>query len=382
VDHLPAGLVPTAIAVAVWALYSRRRPGWRVIAAFVFGVLALVRGGAAVADFSDGVATRDDWSAALLVPVGAALCALSVALLWRSRKPGRWRWVRRAGLAAGIALAGFWVLFPVAFALLATEKPRAIVEPADLGRPYEQVAVRTSDGLVLSGWYVPSRNRAAVIVFPGRKGPVEHARLLARHGYGVLLLDMRGQGESQGDPNAFGWESSRDLDAAIAFLERRSDVEDGRIGGLGLSVGGELMIETAASNPSLRAVVSEGAGERSVRETALLGTRGWLNLPMAAVQTAAVAILSGHAPPPALDDVAAQVAPRPVFILYGSNGQAAEKELNPIYFEAAGGPKAIWEVEGAGHTAGIDAQPGQYERRILSFFDAALLSAGPHGTEG
>ena len=78
---------------------------------------------------------------------------------------------------------------------------------------------------------------------------------MARHGYGVLLLDMRGQGESEGDPNAFGWESSKDLDAAIAFLTRRPDIEDGRIGGLGLSVGGELMIETAASNPALGAVV-------------------------------------------------------------------------------------------------------------------------------
>jgi uncharacterized protein len=61
---------------------------------------------------------------------------------------------------------------------------------------------------------------------------------------------------------------------AIAFLEGRPDIQDRRIGGLGLSVGGELMIEGAASNPSLRAVVSERAGERSVRESALIGARG------------------------------------------------------------------------------------------------------------
>ena len=215
-----------------------------------------------------------------------------------------------------------------------------------------------------------------MIAFPGRSGPVEHARLLALHGYGVLLLDMRGQGESEGDPNAFGWESAKDLDAAIAFLQQRPNVENGRIGGLGLSVGGELMIETAASNNALRAVVSEGAGERSVRESALLGTRGWLNVPMAAVQTAAVALLSGDAPPPALDDAAAQVTPRPLFLVYGSNGQGAEKELNPIYFEEAGQPKAIWEVAGAGHTGGLAAQPSEYEQRVLSFFDRALLETG------
>ena len=69
--------------------------------------------------------------------------------------------------------------------------------------------VRTSDGVKLAGWYVPSRNGAAVIAFPGRSGPLEHARMLARHGYGVLMLDMRGQGESEGDPNAFGWQGER-----------------------------------------------------------------------------------------------------------------------------------------------------------------------------
>ena len=57
----------------------------------------------------------------------------------------------------------------------------------------------------LEGWYVPSRNGAAVIAFPGRKSPQRHARMLARHGYGVLLFDRRGEGRSDGDPNAFGW---------------------------------------------------------------------------------------------------------------------------------------------------------------------------------
>jgi uncharacterized protein len=142
----------------------------------------------------------------------------------------------------------------------------------------------------------------------------------------------------------------------------------------------ELMIETAASNRALRAVVSDGAGERSLRESMLLGCSGWFSLPTAAVQTVAVAVLSGDPPPPGLDDAAAQLAPRPLLLVYGSNGQGAEKELNPRYFEAAGQPKTIWEVEGAGHTGGIDARPREYERRVISFFDDALLEAAHSAT--
>ena len=72
--------------------------------------------------------------------------------------------------------------------------------------------------------------------------------MLIRHGYGVLLLDRRGEGASEGDYNAFGWSGEPDLRAAIAFLRRQPDVDPARIGGLGLSVGGELLLQTAAAH--------------------------------------------------------------------------------------------------------------------------------------
>jgi alpha-beta hydrolase superfamily lysophospholipase len=83
------------------------------------------------------------------------------------------------------------------------------VPQANLGAEYREVSFTTSDGLELAGWYVPSRIGAAVIAFPGRNGPQAQTRMLARHGYGVLLFDRRGQGESEGDPHAFGWEGEK-----------------------------------------------------------------------------------------------------------------------------------------------------------------------------
>jgi hypothetical protein len=72
----------------------------------------------------------------------------------------------------------------------------------------------------------------------------------------------------------------------------RAAQRDDRIGGMGFSVGGEMMLQAAASNTGLRAVVSEGAGVRSVREDLLRGPRGWLALPESAVQSAALTIMS------------------------------------------------------------------------------------------
>ena len=90
--------------------------------------------------------------------------------------------------------------------------------------------------------------------------------MLARHGYGVLLFDRRGEGESDGDPNAFGWAADKDMNAAVAFLQHRPDVDRSRIGGIGLSVGGETLLQTAAESDGLKAVVADGAGARSLRE--------------------------------------------------------------------------------------------------------------------
>ena len=192
----------------------------------------------------------DDWTGFLAAAAGATLLVLGIATLWRTRRAGPTRlrrYARRAGLGlAGVVVAAY-VVAPVTFAFAITHKARTPVSAKDLGRPYESVSFRTSDGLTLRGWYVPSRNGAAVIAFPGRSQPAEHARMLAQHGYGVLLFDRRGEGESDGDANVLGWGGWRDVVAAVDFLERRPDVERGRIGGIVLSVGGELMLEAATT---------------------------------------------------------------------------------------------------------------------------------------
>ena len=101
------------------------------------------------------------------------------------------------------------LVLPIAVGYAFTHVTRTEVPKDELGVPHENVTLTTSDDLKLRGWYVPSRNGAAVIVFPGRAATQDRARFLIRHGYGVLLYDRRGEGESDGDVNAYGWTSTR-----------------------------------------------------------------------------------------------------------------------------------------------------------------------------
>jgi dienelactone hydrolase len=270
------------------------------------------------------------------------------------------------------------VFLPTSVAYVVTHTARAETPQANLGAAFEDVQFRTTDGLLLQGWYIPSKNGAAVIAFPGRSGPQKQARMLARHGYGVLLFDRRGEGESDGDPNAFGWGGERDLYAAAAYLRSRPDLDPNRIGAIGLSVGGEMLIHAAAHSDAFAAVVSEGASGQSLRdELANPGLRDrLLDLPAQISLVAAMTVFTDQLPPPSLKSEVAKIAPAAVFFVYGERGQGgSEEKPNRGFYEAAREPKQLWGVPKGQHIAGITTQPEEYERRVIGFFDAALLNS-------
>jgi uncharacterized protein len=377
-DHLVSGLVPLALlGLTAWGV--PRLPGAaRGAVEALVGVLGLVTAVEAVYYAREVGPSGDDFTGFLAIPAGLLLVGLGVATLWRTRRTEGnrpWRYARRALLVVAAVLVANLVVFPIGFAYIVTHTARAVVPPNRLGVEAEDVAFRTSDGLKLVGWYVPSRNGAAVIAFPGRKGPQRQTRMLARHGYGVLLFDRRGEGDSEGDPNAFGWGGDRDIAAAIAFVERRPDVDPGRIGWIGLSVGGELMLEAAAKTDGLKAVVSEGAGARAfsddLAQNTSRGIERWAAVAFAAVKTGALAVFADRAPPANLQDLVGRIAPRSLLLIAAPNSKHGE-ELNRRYFAAAGAPKTLWELPESGHVGGLTARPAEYERRVVAFFDHAL----------
>jgi uncharacterized protein len=376
--HLVSGLVPLAALLGAGALYGRVRAGARASIALLLGFFGVLVGTEAFYYAWAVGPSGDDYTGLLAIPAGLLLLGVGAHTLWRSRKTGDrrwWRYGRRLLLSAAVAFFAFVVLFPVALAYVVTHTARAQVPRAALGAAYENVEFSTSDGLRLEGWYIPSRNRAAVISFPGRASTQKRAKLLARHGYGVLLFDRRGEGESEGDPNAFGWQGARDIHAAVAYLRSRPDVDPRRIGGIGLSVGGEMMIEAAAESSALEAIVSEGASGRSVRDDLANPGTHWDAIIGNGIAAAATALFTNNLPPEPLKRLVPKIAPHAVFFVYGARGQPAEQPANEGFYAAARGPRSIWEVPGSGHIGGADAQPAEYERRVVAFFDRWLLGA-------
>ncbi|HET9420863.1 MAG TPA: CocE/NonD family hydrolase [Nocardioides sp.] len=376
-DHLVSGLAPLGLLAAGAAAFPRVRAGARAVLAILFGLVGILVGLGEAGYYTVTVGpSGDDYTGFLAAAGGVALFVLAALTLWRSRKPGRSRprrYLRRGLLGALGVIVVAEVFTPFAISYVTTHVHTAEVPEAKLGVAYEDVTFTTSDDLEIAAWYVPSRNGAAVII-PGRTKSQAHARMLIEHGYGVLLYDRRGEGASEGDPHLYGWGGSRDVHGAIEFLQARPDVDPDRIGGLGLSVSGEMLLQAAAESSDLAAVVSEGAGTRSMSEEleefdAGMTVRGFHVM---VTKQAGLMTFSNQMPPESLVDLMPRVAPRPVLLIWAPNGGNRET-LNPVYQEQIGPSADIWEIDDVQHVKGLQGHPEEYERRVIGFLDDALL---------
>ena len=379
-DHLLGGLFPVAgLAVAAWSV-GRSTGTFRGLVLLLAGLLGLV--GALELFVESGPVAggiqANDLSSLGSFAGGLVLIAASFHSIWtapRQRQSAAGHIAGRGGATVVVWAAAVVLVFPIGLGYFATHASGpGLTSAPDIGVPVAKVDLESSDGLHLTAWYAPSHNGAAVIVVPGKSG-VDHARLLAEHGYGVLLLNRRGEADSEGDPNLFGWGGQGDIDGAVEFLAHQEDVLPGRVGALGLSVGGEVLLEHAATSDGLAAVVSEGAGSRSIRESLeLSGGIRLAELTTAPLLTGSLVVLSERAPPPNLVDALDGLSPTPALVVWGEHGQPAEIDLGRRYAEAAGPTASHWEVPGAGHIRGLDAAPAEYERVVVGFLDRHLLN--------
>jgi uncharacterized protein len=374
-QHALAAAISVAAVVAGVLVFPSLRPGLRAGLALAFGGLACVNGMLHVIHVANYGAAGSDVTGVVAVAAGAVLVGLAAFIPWRHRGERATttprRWLRRAIVAVAGFVAVLFVLGPMSLGIIETHKWREPIGP----RPsdaYRTVTFRASDGLALVGWYRPSRNGAAVLLVHGgggdRTGAVAHAEMLARHGYGVLVYDARGRGESEGSPNGYGWDWGKDVAGALAFLRGRDDVEPDRIGALGLSTGADVLIEVAAKRRDLAAVVADGAAAGSFEDWHRL--RGnELGLPPGWVMFTTMRVLSGDPPGPPLEDLVTRIRSPALFI---SAGKAEERDFNVLYNNVGNPAVDHWNLPDAHHTNAIHEHPRQYERRVVTFFDKEL----------
>ncbi len=253
--------------------------------------------------------------------------------------------------------------------------PRAAYQanenPAYYGAGYQSITLVTEDAIELACWYTPTQNGALILVahgYGGMRSAALHA-MLARHGYGVLSWDARAHGESGGEISTWGAYEKRDVAAALKFAANQSGIEN--IGGLGQSMGAVTLIEAAADQPQLAALVLDSPfpaiAEMLARVVPSPIFRPGLRIFIQLETGLSIEDLRPIAHIPTIQ-------PRPVFFIQGEADSTIPADSAMRLYAAAGEPRALWTEPGVEHVSMFTTYPDEYEQQVVAFFDSHLLS--------
>ena len=282
-----------------------------------------------------------------------------------------------------LVLLGGLLLFTYVLArqLLRPERRAMTVTPADVGLRMSEVRITSPRG-TLAGWYLPSRNGCTLICCHGINdnsgqwvAPV--AKLQAR-GYGALLFDFSGHGQSEGNQVTYGIRERQDVTAAIEYLRQRGDVNMERLAILGNSLGAITAVMSAVEHPELGVVVLESGFSDLHHDIARIFARytGLPAFPFVRLvifwgQRIAHVRLSEVRPA----QIIGRLAPRPVLIISDLRDALADEPYDGEYlYRSAGSPKELCQVAEATHVNAFGVDPAAWSDRVGSFLDRYLAA--------
>ena len=244
----------------------------------------------------------------------------------------------------------------------------------------EAVTLPSTTGITIAGTYFPGASRATIVVSHGygndQREVLPLADFLQRAGFSVFTYDMRARGGSGGDAITMGALEQLDLVAVVDYLTKRPDVDPQRIGALGISLGGATSILAAARDPRIRAVV-DVCGFTDIESATNTAYEHFIGLPAFPFSPITVRISEWRIGQSVASsrpiDVVGRISPRPLLIIHGADDVQIPPAHSTRLFAAAGEPKELWLVPGAGHGMNTwQVARDEYERRVVAFFRAGL----------
>ncbi len=283
------------------------------------------------------------------------------------------------GLGLGALAVGAAASWMVGSALI---RPVNRPVPRPDGFPARVVSI-PGPGHAIAGWWLDRGGSSPVVLLlhsirSDRSSMVPRARLLADHGFSVLLIDLQGHGETPGRAVTLGWREAGDARAALGWL--RAAAPSRRIGVIGCSLGGAAVL--LGPQPAgfdavvLEAVYPRVAGAVENRVRIRVGPLAPVLTPLLLVQL-----------PPRLGIAPDELEPirsmprlgSPVLVVAGSRDRHTTLAESEELFRAAVQPKRLWVVQGARHEDFLSADPAGYASEVVGFLREYLRpsQAGP-----
>jgi uncharacterized protein len=297
------------------------------------------------------------------------------------------RFTRVAWLVVGLCLVPlvYAVVMTVRLEVAGVHPARKIVSPAPawlVAAHVQNITLQTRDGLRLNAWLTPTQNGAAVALVHGYGGSradmLDEAQLLQTHGYGVLMLDSRCHGESEGTVYTHGDRERADISAVVDYLSTMPGVLPGRIALLGFSTGTAQVALEGTRDARVAALILEAPVSSILKFTDdEYGRWRFVSTPVAQFVMRRYGIDVDAVSPVR---VIAALAPRPLLIVHGDRDPIIPLARAREVYRAAREPKELLIIHGAGHGGYMATEQAEYSRALIGFLDSHLLpSTTPEG---
>lgn len=254
--------------------------------------------------------------------------------------------------------------------------------PGDVGLAFEDIVFPDKDGeLILKGWFLTGNSNEQVIIMVhgngGNRddptiGTLDIAKALVGHGYNVLMFDLRGCGESEGDMVSGGYHEKKDVLGAVEYVKKRGF---NNIGVMGFSLGAVSTLLAAAETEDIDAIVSDSSyadlndimgpefSKRTKAPQFLLKPMLFMIKVIFGVDFSAIRPI----------DCVPEITPGPIFFIHGEEDDTIPVEHVDRLYQAAENPlNRLWIVPDTNHVRAYITHPEEYISRITDFFDSAL----------
>jgi len=307
------------------------------------------------------------------------------------RKVARW-WPYFAAAALVLALLAYGgISYRVADGITKLERLPLTPAAETVAPAHEDVSFKATDGLLLKGWWFDNtalqkgfaRPDRAVVFVHGRGRnrinsnfrPDKIAPLFLARGWSVLLFDLRGHGESEGERYSLGQYEPRDIKAAVDFVQQKANLPRGRIAVLGESLGGGSAIMTVALDPTIGPVVTDSAYADAYTVVSEVGTN-YTGLPSwftpGIVLAGKVFFGLNVASVKPADVVRAHPERAWLFVQCDGDKTVFEHHGHDLKAASTNPDTELWIATGCDHVRAFTVHPAEWEQHVFAFLDREL----------
>ena len=241
----------------------------------------------------------------------------------------------------------------------------------------KEVEITANDGIKLKGkeYIVNEENNKWAIILHGYRSTPESVLTIGQHfsekDYNVLIPNMRGCGESEGEYIGMGWLDKDDLQEWIKLIVNQNQNSEIVLHGSSMGAATVLMASGDELPSNVKAIIAD-SGYTSVWDIFASEAKKRFNIPKFPVLNMFQIVAKVRArydikKASALEQV--KKSKTPILFIHGDEDTFVYPDNASYNYAICKAPKELIVVNGARHISSVYVEPDLYKQKLLEFFE-------------